>query len=31
MTLSNLTLSDPEGQSQGHADFEGLHLVNEMS
>ncbi len=31
MTLSHLTLSDLEGQSQGHSDFDALYLVKEQS
>ncbi len=30
MALSHLTLSDIEGQSQGHSDFETLYLVKEL-
>ncbi len=29
MTSSHLTLSDLEGQSEGHSDFEALYLVKE--
>ncbi len=29
-TLSDLTLSDLEFQSQGHSDFEALYLVKEQ-
>ena len=29
-TLSHLTLSDLEFQSQGHSDFEALYLVKEQ-
>ncbi len=31
MTPSHLTLSDLEGQSQGHSDFEALYPVTEQS
>ncbi len=31
MTQSHLILSDLEGQSQGHSDFEALCLVKEKS
>ncbi len=31
MIPSHLTLSDLEGQSQGHADFKALYLVKEPS
>ncbi len=31
MTPSHLTLSDLEGQSQGHSDFAALYLVKEQS
>ncbi len=29
MTPSRVTLSDLEGQSQGHSDFEALYIVKE--
>ncbi len=31
MTPSHLILSDREGQSQGHSDFDALCLVKEQS
>ncbi len=31
MTPPDLTLSDLEGQSQGHSDFEAVYLVKEQS
>ncbi len=31
MTPSHFTLSDLEGQIQGHSDFEALYLVKEQS
>ncbi len=30
MPPSHMTLSDLEGQAQGHADFETLHLVKNL-
>ncbi len=31
ITPSYLTLSDPEGQNQGHSNFEALYLVKMQS